>query len=49
MNIISNGKILALFNEHHIKWKDIMDMDEVAVLNAIPTKMRIYLQTSIIF
>ncbi len=24
-------------DEHHIKWKDIMDMDEVAILNAIPT------------
>jgi dipicolinate synthase subunit A len=46
---VLNPTLRALFNEHHIKWKDIMDMDEVAVLNAIPTKMRIYLQTSIIF
>ncbi|PHV70640.1 hypothetical protein CS063_08895 [Sporanaerobium hydrogeniformans] len=25
------------FDEHHIQWKDIMDMDETAILNAIPT------------
>lgn len=26
-----------LFDKHHLRWKDIMCMDEIAILNAIPT------------
>ncbi|MHC1750755.1 MAG: dipicolinate synthase subunit DpsA [Cellulosilyticaceae bacterium] len=29
--------IKLLFEKHHLKYKDLMDLDEVAILNAIPT------------
>ncbi|WP_069997728.1 dipicolinate synthase subunit A N-terminal domain-containing protein [Cellulosilyticum sp. I15G10I2] len=38
---VLNQELRDLFNEHHIKWKDIMEMDEVAILNATPTQVRI--------
>ncbi|MDF2615277.1 MAG: dpsA [Clostridia bacterium] len=34
---VLNPTLRDLFNKHNIRWKDIMDMDEVAILNAIPT------------
>lgn len=34
---VLNQELRELFDKHHIKWKDIMEMDEIAILNAIPT------------
>ena len=33
--------IIKLLEERNLRYKDLLSMDEVAVLNAIPTKMRI--------
>lgn len=35
--------IKLLFEKHHLKYKDLMDLDEVAILNAIPTQVRMAL------
>ncbi len=32
-----NNHLRLLFKQHNIKYKDVMDMDETAILNAIPT------------
>ncbi len=32
-----NDSLRQLFKKHHINYKDLMDMDETAILNAIPT------------
>lgn len=37
---VLNPTLRALFDKHHIRYADIMSMDEVAILNAIPTKVR---------
>lgn len=34
---VLNPTLRGLFDKHHIKWCDIMDMNEIAILNAIPT------------
>lgn len=34
---VLNPTLRNLFNTHHIKWCDIMELDEIAILNAIPT------------
>ena len=34
---VLNKPLRDLFDKHHIKWQDIMDMNETAILNAIPT------------
>lgn len=34
---VLNPSLRELFNKHNIKWIDIMDMNETAVLNAVPT------------
>ncbi len=34
---VLNQNMRDLLDKHNIKWRDIMDMDEIAILNAIPT------------
>lgn len=40
MGSVLNPNLRKLFDKHHIRWCDIMDMDEIAILNAIPTQVQ---------